>query len=129
MAFAVVMVAVTKCSMGMMPSMLMVLPEHGVTCTGLAAANVKDSVPMLNILPFGMCRSMQNPMVIAATIAAMGSLTPMPCIPMTFDPWSPGAKTVKIAGQAALTNSCKTKCLWGGQIEITMPAQFQTMVS
>ncbi|MGL4604236.1 MAG: hypothetical protein ACRCU9_08815 [Iodobacter sp.] len=37
---------------------------------------------MLNIMPIGTCMSPATPMVAAATAAAMGVLTPMPCIPM-----------------------------------------------
>ena len=40
------------------------------------------------------CNSPSNPMVAAATTAALGVLTPMPCIPMTIAPWMPGSSTV-----------------------------------
>ena len=111
-----------KCSFGLAPGTLMVLPANKVM-TGMPAATVKDNIPMLNILPFGMCKSMANPMVAAATAAALGALTPMPCIPMTVAPWSPGSPTVKIANIAALQDSCKLNCNWGGSIEISMPGQ------
>ena len=61
--------AMLKCSMGLAPGTLMVLPANAVM-TGMPAATVMDNIPMLNILPFGMCKSMSNPMVAAATAAA-----------------------------------------------------------
>lgn len=105
----------------------MVLPDNKVE-TGTPAATVKDNIPMLNILPFGTCSSMANPMVAAATAAAMGALTPMPCIPMTMSPWSPGAPTVEIGGQKALDSGSKLQCSWGGEIQITMAGQMTVMV-
>ena len=59
----------------------------------------------------------------AASTAVFGVLTPMPCIPATTSPWSPGCKTVKIAGQLALNNSSKLDCIWGGKIEIKFAGQ------
>ena len=64
------------------------------------AANINDHIPMVNILPFGMCQSLANPMVAAATAAALGVLTPMPCIPVTPAPWVPGSPTDLVAGHA-----------------------------
>ena len=57
-----------------------------------------DNKPFVNILPFGMCMSLANPMVAAATAAALGALTPMPCIPVTPAPWVPGSPTVLVGG-------------------------------
>jgi uncharacterized Zn-binding protein involved in type VI secretion len=67
-------------------------------------------------------------MVIAATAAAMGVLTPMPCIPMTSAPWVPGVPTVLIAKMPALDDGSKCFCSWAGVISISMAGQFQTMV-
>ena len=92
--------AMTQCTFGMMPGSLMVLPLNRVM-TGTPAANIMDSKPMVNVLPFGMCQSMANPMVAAATAAAMGALVPMPCIPMTAAPWMPGSPTVLIGNLPA----------------------------
>ena len=51
-------------------------------------ANIMDHIPMsADIMPFGMCISPSNPTVASATAAAMGVLTPMPCIPNTPAPW------------------------------------------
>ncbi len=120
--------AMLKCSFGAAPGTLMVLPANCVQ-SGTPSANIMDHVPMLNILPFGMCKSMANPMVAAATAAALGALTPMPCIPMTTAPWSPGSPTVKLANQAALNDASKLTCNWGGSIEISMPGQMTVAVA
>lgn len=94
----------------------------------MPAANIMDHVPMANIMPFGMCSSPANPMVAAATAAAMGVLTPMPCIPNTPAPWVPGAPTVLVANMPALDNTCKLMCTWAGVIQFTMPGQFTEMI-
>jgi hypothetical protein len=119
--------ATLQCSFGVAPSVLTVLPVNR-TMTGGPAANIMDHVPMLNILPFGMCNCPANPMVAAATAAALGVLTPMPCIPMTSAPWMPGAPTVMVGGMPSLQNSSKLMCQWGGVIQILAPGQFTVMV-
>lgn len=116
------------CSFGAAPSSLMAIPKGPpVMAGGPLAATIMDFAPMANIPPFGMCMSAANPMVIAATAAALGVLTPMPCIPVTA-PWVPGAPTVLINNFPALNNSSKCMCAWGGVIQITVPAQFTVMV-
>ena len=114
--------AMLKCSFGMAPSTLMPKPKP-VMSSNMVAANIMDHVPMMNILPFGMCQSMANPTVAAATAAAMGALTPMPCIPNTPAPWVPGAPTVLLCNSPALDNVSKLMCIWGGVIEITNAGQ------
>ncbi len=127
MANQVSATATMKCSFGAAPGVLTVLPVNRVMA-GTPAANIMDKVPMLNIAPFGMCTCMSNPMVAAATAAALGALTPMPCIPVTVAPWMPGAPTVLIANMPALNNSSKLMCMWGGIIQILVPGQFTVMV-
>jgi hypothetical protein len=83
---------------------------------------------MVNIAPFGMCITLTNPAVAAATSAAMGVLTPQPCIPVTAAPWAPGAPTVLVKNMPALNNSSKLMCNWGGVIQVVVPGQFTTMV-
>ncbi len=127
MAIQVCMGAMLQCSFGMAPSALMVLPQNR-TMTGTPDANIMDNKPMLNILPFGMCSSPSNPTVAAATAAALGVLTPMPCVPVTPAPWVPGSPTVLIASMPALNNSSKLMCAWGGVIQIVNPGQTTVMV-
>lgn len=123
----VCMGAVTQCTFGMAPASLMVLPIN-LVMTGTPSANIMDNKPMVNVLPFAMCQSMANPMVIAATAAALGVLVPMPCIPMTMAPWMPGAPTVLLGNMPTLNNSSKLMCMWGGVISINVPGQFTVMV-
>lgn len=125
----VVMGAILKCSFGIAPSSLMVIPKGmPVVVGGRPAATIMDFAPIANILPFGMCNSPANPMVIAATIAALGVLTPMPCIPVTVAPWIVGSPTVLINNFPALNNASKCMCTWGGVISINFAGQFQTQI-
>jgi hypothetical protein len=119
--------AMMKCSFGVAPSSLNVLPLHK-TMAGAPAANIMDNKPMMNVAPFGMCQSLANPMVAAATAAAMGALTPMPCIPNTTAPWVPGAPTVMLDGMPALDKSSMLMCMWAGVIQINVPGQFTVQV-
>ena len=115
------------CSFGAAPSSLVVLPAGGVL-TQTPAATIMDHVPMLNIMPFGMCNSLANPTVASATAAALGTLTPMPCVPVTTAPWIVGAPTVLIGDKPALNNASTLMCNWGGVIQITMPGQATVQV-
>jgi hypothetical protein len=111
------------CSMGMAPSQLVVLPLNRVFTNNQPAANIMDSKPMVNIMPFGSCMSPANPTVAAATAAALGVLTPMPCIPMTPSPWAPGSPTVLLAGPPSLNLSSILPCTWAGVIQIVYEGQ------
>ena len=124
MAMLVTMGATLQCSFGVAPSALMVLPQNRVL-TAVPAANIMDNKPLVNILPFGMCSSPANPTVAAATAAALGVLTPMPCIPVTAAPWVPGTPTVLIGNLPALDQNSKCMCNWGGVISVINPANFQ----
>jgi Domain of unknown function (DUF4280) len=114
----VCMGATLKCTFGAAPSKLVVLPLNRVMTSKVPAANIMDHKPFVNILPFGTCTSMANPAVAAATSAAMGVLTPMPCTPATAAPWAPGAPNVMIANQPALDTPSKLVCSLGGSIMI-----------
>jgi hypothetical protein len=118
----VCMGAMMQCSMGMAPSSLVPTPKTVMT-SNMVAANILDHIPIVNIPPFGMCQSPSNPMVAAATAAAMGVLTPMPCVPATPAPWAPGSPTVLVTGAPALNDSSKLMCMWAGVISINMPGQ------
>ena len=66
-----------------------------------SSATIMDSQPMVNILPFGMCTSVTNPMVASATAANHGALSPVPCIPITTGPWQPGSPNDLVNGVPA----------------------------
>jgi len=124
----VTMGTVLQCSFGAAPGSFIVLPVNRVTACNLPCGTIMDNKPILNIPPFGMCQSPSNPVVIAATAAAMGVLTPMPCVPLTVAPWEPGTPTVTIANLPALDTNCKLTCAWGGMITVTQPAQMTVTV-
>ena len=120
--------AMMACSFGVAPSALVVLPANKTMVGGPPAANIMDFKPIVNIPPFGMCNTPSNPAVASATAAALGVLTPMPCVPVTTAPWVPGAPTVLIGNMPALNNSSKCMCAYGGVISITSPGQVTTNV-
>src|SRR5205085_12105896 len=124
----VCMGAMLKCSMGLAPSSLVVLPVNRVMTSYVPAANIMDNKPLVNVMPFGMCQSPANPVVASATAAALGVLTPMPCIPATPSPWVPGALTVMLGNQPTLDNVSQLMCIWGGVIAFTNPGEMTVEV-
>lgn len=115
--------AMMTCTFGLAPSSLVVLPARTKMLCNVPRANIMDFSPMVNIMPFGMCNTPSNPTVAAATAAAMGVLTPMPCIPAITAPWMPGNPQCLIQGQPALTRNSQCLCMWGGVIKFTTDGQ------
>lgn len=124
----VCMGATMMCTFGVAPASLIVLPENRVMTSNMPAANILDNKPLVNIPPFGMCSSLANPTVATATTAALGVLTPMPCIPATVTPWVPGSPTVLLANIPTLNNTCSLNCMWGGVITFVQAGQVQCEV-
>lgn len=116
------------CSFGTTPSALIVLPIHRVFTDNQPDANIMDHVPIVNIAPFGMCVTPTNPAVAAATSAALGVLTPVPCVPVTPSPWVPGAVTDLLDNAPALDNISTLMCTWGGVITFVTPGEFTVMI-
>lgn len=115
------------CTFGMAPSVLTIAPGvRNVMIAKVPAANIMDFAPMMNIPPFGMCSCPANPIVASATAAAMGVLTPMPCIPSIVAPWTPGSPNVLVQKMPALTQTCTCQCMWGGVITIMHDGQMGT---
>ena len=67
----VCMGAMLQCDKGLAPSSLVVLPVNKTMTSFVPAANIMDHKPMVNIMPFGMCTSMANPAVSAATSSGL----------------------------------------------------------
>ncbi len=127
MAFIVCAGAALQCSFGMAPSTLAVAPPN--VQVGVPVANVMDFVPMTNILPFGVCSSLANPAVAAATAAALGALTPQPCVPQTVAPWAPGGPPKVTARQLPVVlDTDRLFCLWGGVIQVAASGQVKALV-
>lgn len=125
---AVSATAMLQCSFGLAPSTLNVLPVKRVLIEGKPAATITDAAPVVNIPPFGMCTSLANPQVLAATTAALGVLTPMPCVPVT-GAWVGGAVQTLIGSTPALTFGATCMCAFGGVIQIVNPATVKTTES
>ncbi|MBU1333149.1 MAG: DUF4280 domain-containing protein [Gammaproteobacteria bacterium] len=121
--------AVLQCSFGVAPAVLNVLPINRTLTSSMPAANIMDHIPLVNIGTFGMCQSLANPMVAAATAAALGALTPMPCIPATAAPWIPGGPpTLLLGNMPSLDANSTLMCSWAGVIKINMPGQMQMLI-
>lgn len=61
--------AMLKCSFGVSPTVLNILPDKRVL-SGLPAGNIMDKNPP-NIMTFGMCMTPSNPAVAAAISASL----------------------------------------------------------
>lgn len=115
--------ATMRCTMGTSPSTLTVLPTRTVYLKGKPQANISDHTTIVNLAPFGLCRSMGFPQTAAATAAALGVLTPTPCMHNTPKPWSGGKDDVLVKGQPALLSSSTCQCMWGGTISLVTNGQ------
>lgn len=111
------------CSMGVAPAVFSATPLPGLPLINgaLPAATIDQFLPILNIPPFGMCTSTMNPQVIAATAAAMGALTPMPCVPNVVAPWAPPAISTTASALPLATVASTCLCVWGGAIAVSAP--------
>ncbi|WP_437982285.1 DUF4280 domain-containing protein [Sorangium sp. So ce117] len=110
-----------ECSEGLSPSALSVPAASGTDADEAPAATVMDFQPMVNIASFGRCKALANPEVAAASAAAKGVVTPMPCVPVITAPWSPGASVVTVSEQKALTADSTCRCAWAGSIRVIDP--------
>ncbi|HIP12853.1 MAG TPA: DUF4280 domain-containing protein [Arcobacter sp.] len=120
--------AMLTCSFGVAPSSMIVLPKNKVLMETQPAANIMDNIPLTNIMPFGMCQAPSNPAVIAATSAAMGVFTPVPCVPNTVTPWTPAKPSVLLGTMPVINNSSVLNCMWLGVITVSNPGEKSNIV-
>ena len=121
--------ALVTCTFGIIPfspfpgvSQLVVLPDDRILLHGQPMASCMDYVPMVNILPIGMCCSPDS----EAVQAAFGS--PVPCTPLVMEPWDSPKGDVFLGGDNALLDNCTCSCeLGGGVISVLNAAQTTTM--
>ncbi len=121
---------ILECNMGAAPTPFIADPLPGAPVeAGLPAATILQFVPGKNIVPFAMCKSPANPTVIAATAAAQGVLTPMPCAPVIPAPWAPPSICTKHLGIPLATAQSVCICAWGGLVKVsqTLPAPGTTL--
>lgn len=123
MALQVCAGATLRCSFGSTPSALRVTPDKQVVSDNALAACITDHQPVVNIDSFGMCASLANPSVAAATAAAQGVLTQVPCMPVTSLPWVSGAPSVLLCHAPALNDTSTLRCEWLGLISIDHAGQ------
>jgi Domain of unknown function (DUF4280) len=121
--------AMITCSMAMppVPVPLTTIPKGTPVTAGTPAGTIQDSLPMANIPTFGMCGTLSNPVVAAATAAKLGVFSPAPCVPAVASPWTPGATKVMINNTPALHQGCQAMCMWGGVITISNPGNKGTV--
>lgn len=112
-----------KCTCGSKIANIQVLPDRTVTLTNGHYANISDHQSMVNIPPFGVCRSLKYPPTKSATDAHHGSLTPMPCKPGTYSVWENGNDTYIIRNFPALLTCSSCRCIYGGVITIVTDGQ------
>lgn len=118
--------ATMRCSFGDKSARLTVYPDRTVFLTGQPMANISDHTSLYNISPFGKCHTTRYPATGAATAAAHGRLTPMPCVPGTMSDWRNGKNDYIIKGSPALLKSSYCKCCYGGIIRIVKDGQVDT---
>jgi len=115
------------CSFGQNPSSFTATSALAVRAENKPIGILSDGSAGTNIKPFGLCSNPANPQVAAATTAAMGVLTPQPCVPQT-KAWIPGQAKVIVDGKPCLTQDCQCMCAYGGVITVQDPGQMKVVL-
>lgn len=124
MGVIVVAGATLKCTAGSGPGSLSVTSQNSLLVDGKPAATIKDTKASC-----GMCSSMKNPQVEAATSAAQGILSPQPCAAKMVGSWSVKQKKFLADGIPCLTNDSTARCAYGETISIKDPGQKKVKTS
>lgn len=122
MGIPVVAGATCTCTMGTAPGQIKPTCQASVRMGGKPVATIADAAPLSNVSACGMCTSLMNPAVASATAAALGTLTPQPCVPAPMGVWvCPGS--VRVGGKPVLTSEGTLSCSYGGTISVMNPGQ------
>ncbi|MDE6910321.1 MAG: DUF4280 domain-containing protein [Lachnospiraceae bacterium] len=122
MGIAVVAGATVKCPFGTAPASLLVTSQSTVLAEGKPVATIADT-SAANIPTCGMCSSLANPQVASATAAALGVLTPQPCIPAIAGTWTAVQTKCIAGGKPCLTTGATALCSYGGTLNIINAGQ------
>lgn len=115
--------AILRCPFGLMTSILNVVDPTRPSIGFNKMATIQDRHP-INIPPFGMCTSILNPEVEAATALALGTLTPAPCpCVQAMMGWSLAPNNVVSKSSYYLDQTCTLLCSFGGNIMIVHSGQ------
>ncbi|WP_342261927.1 PAAR-like protein [Alphaproteobacteria bacterium endosymbiont of Tiliacea citrago] len=117
MAFFVTANFISRCTMGIAPTPIAVLPNM---CTGLNLDSVRitDCMPIINIKPYGMCNNPLNPAVAAIIASSFGAVRQFACISPLPTPWVPPNPRVLSRNLPSITSDAKKMCYPGGVISI-----------
>lgn len=127
MSLFVVTGGTCKCSFGTGICTINATTQTTVMSEGKPVVTITDN-QIANIKGFVMCTSLANPQVQAATTAAMGVLTPQPCIPACASPWM-GGSSILVGGKPAVTGTSTLMCSKGqGQISIVSTGQEKVII-
>jgi Domain of unknown function (DUF4280) len=115
--------AALQCSMGTTPA---TFSASGQAVGAPTGAGVISDIGPQSVPGFGLCTSMANPQVAAASTAG---LVPQPCIPVIAAPWTPGSTSVTLDGQPALDDASQCLCTWAGTITVSSAGQTDTTLA
>ena len=128
MGVVVVAGALMMCSFGTTPASLTVTSQSTILAEGKPVATIQDAAPNINISSCGMCSSLANPQVASATAAALGVLTPQPCIPVVAGTWIATQTKCIINGKPCLTSDANAICSYGGILSIVDSGQKKVII-
>ncbi len=122
MGIAVVAGATVLCPFGTTPANLVVTSQSTLLAEGKPVATIADT-SVANIPTCGMCSSLAKPQVAPAAAAALGVLTPQPCVPAIAGTWIAVQTKCIVGGKPCLTNEATAICSYGGTLSITNAGQ------
>lgn len=107
---SVVTGATLCCTQGLVSSPLVAQSEPSANTSGRTMATVDDFLPVVNILPFGLCTA-----------------TGLPCVPITTSRWT-CQSNICIGDRGILRDDGTLACMIGGTIFIVDPGQYRLLI-